>query len=54
MELPVFYTHNCRGWEGAVPVALLGTTEKSMEKKKDLKISSLPCVKSFAKRRSEQ
>lgn len=53
MELPVFYTHNCRGWEGAVPVALLGTTEKSM-KKKDLKISSLPCVKSFAKRRSEQ
>lgn len=34
MELPVFYTHNCRGWEGAVPVALLGTTEKSMEKKR--------------------
>lgn len=33
MELPVFYAQNCKGWKGAVPVTVLGTTEKGMEKK---------------------
>lgn len=41
VELPVFYAQNCKGWKGAVPVALLAPLKRAWEKK-DLQRSA-PC-----------